>query len=757
MNWTGGRLQQSRRAKGGLTAEQKAYFARARVKQLSRDDPRPSLDLSVFGNVTIQRGKRKRSTLEIACGRQETPVSKPKKLDLRSTPLAVGQSGFGNHCSHHNKIHEKQNHRVVQAEDAAIERKRQKLLRRQDWLVSSIARPLQIQPTKRHEHKKTARRRKLDNDDIMRLKQQRRNKRREVSIKPYPLPHCSQSQHDTVSIRHGTQIHGSQMTQYVTQTPVKRASILATTSPGEMLFDSSQGSAITQRPLMREPYLSISRSSPYAPTHCNTLIAQQQQLLEAFRHDPQMPHVPTLQSQDSTDNVLGQETADSCNTEKSSVAVPTEQSASPEQGDEALMNSFDLRPAFQNGQNREQTSIWTQEGVDSCTNFDFSAHVAPSSSGNNYDGNHDEHPSQDAPEAAKEVPEHLSFQQHNFDQEIIDSEQATELSLPTHTPVLKYRSDLLPGSSRVSPDSTERQEIDNGLTDQCAEPLFTVERRQHDRFETYGKRLNESDSSRHNRRRTSSLINPRIPRGLSPLEETDDACYKSVFDSLADPHIAADRTEHLESSWDSCLAQAPSTGRSEVALACPQNSPLKSMAVQVSSSPCTASSPHPLVKAHRAVPRYKRDQSHRRSVRSSSTDPLARWPESRDTFESMVANAGTQSKVRGNRETESGDELAASSVAVAGSTARCGKADAGHERIIFTKPPRFDGGFGAKNTNTLRIGRRLDAEEYPEKLGRRAQGRNGKGQNPDSRQHSEPQTGNKRWKRTRERQDEIED
>ena len=229
MNWTGGRLQQSKRHGGPVNAKQKAYFAKARSKLQDRPRRGP-LQLSIFGNVELKRDSEVRSkssdTTQSVTGTKHTPVQ--YENDAR-----VAKRHF-------------------QGTDD-LEMRRKDLLKRSDWLGLEPTRPFTMAFPADRKRARVGRRRRLNTDDLARWEKQhhekvkRRHGSSRQSLQSAERIIYAPGQGERVSVRFGTSIHGSQWTQLPgTQprtgpdaTPDRQAS-------DEMLFDSSTPSDIAR-------------------------------------------------------------------------------------------------------------------------------------------------------------------------------------------------------------------------------------------------------------------------------------------------------------------------------------------------------------------------------------------------------------------------------------------------------------------------------------------------------------------------------
>ena len=333
MNWTGGRLQQSRRPKGGISAQQKAYFAKAIAKLYDAGSSRPPIDLSFFGNVAVDRratplpsisasesgdssenfevkqrgswGPRKLSPAILSSRPDHSKLHRELKTHARCASIEYrAQEGSRRSLGSKRTIalRAAQASKRVKREPSptptqgaqhqtspdsdrdAIERKRQELLERKDWLSSGRVRTLQARLPVKQKQRKVARRRKLTEDDLMRLGQQRRKHPKQCLKALDSSPHHLCPLQDAVSIRYGTQIHGSQMTQLQVPLPETKSPSRLVERSEEMLLDSSPDSARARISQVCKPQPCNLYSSPYHPTHRNALVLQQKDQDVLLRH-----------------------------------------------------------------------------------------------------------------------------------------------------------------------------------------------------------------------------------------------------------------------------------------------------------------------------------------------------------------------------------------------------------------------------------------------------------------------------------------
>ena len=330
MNWIGGRLQQSRRARGGLSAQQKAYFAKARAKLLNADCPRTPIDIPLFDTYRTNQNPRddpfsgKHSGDEGTSEHSVRPRTRSAHRELQPILLNICSpnhtkgtcSGFEGSTKHtftasdqvqagqqnlkrrwpqevqipdtankpkigydlaETAVKKRKSH--LSHESSAFERKRQEMLKRTDWLSSTRVPPSQVHSFPQRSHKRLARRRKLNEDDLMRFGQQRHDRPRQAFSGFRPPRSRWYPGQDAISIRHGTQIHGSQMTQL--QVPLHEGSspVQPTLQQEKMLFDSSPEMILDERLQGFKLQRSLLSSYPYAVAHPNIPIDQQQRHL----------------------------------------------------------------------------------------------------------------------------------------------------------------------------------------------------------------------------------------------------------------------------------------------------------------------------------------------------------------------------------------------------------------------------------------------------------------------------------------------
>jgi hypothetical protein len=233
MNWTGGRLQRSRRAGNNLTAKQKAYFANAHTRlrnayvtewpqkgvalvhaRRNQDDnglPQPDYGqrrLDEFENVAplVRRlhGMKDRKTPQLS-------RTEDRKEDDAQHYNAMGHAV----SSDHQRGYSARRGETSPIEDLKTQRKH--LLRRRDWLGLAPLKPPEIKFPSQQDRKLVGRRRQLRRRELSGL--DRDHKRVEPNLvqekfqKDDAARQIPRIEHrDDISVRIGSGIHGSQRT-----------------------------------------------------------------------------------------------------------------------------------------------------------------------------------------------------------------------------------------------------------------------------------------------------------------------------------------------------------------------------------------------------------------------------------------------------------------------------------------------------------------------------------------------------------------
>ena len=246
MNWTGGRLQRSKHVANGLSAKQKQYFAaaQARLQGGSRAHSPPyvtlfegtnretrllrdghptnvngrenygSQDSVVESDSIAARADRKRRPPS-----ETTEVPAPKRRRIRQKDPSVESSRTGNEAYERNVRSRKQQQRLPETEDElqAARLEILDMMRRDDWLGPKVPQPVRMTFPSFEDKQKIGRRRKLTKADIERRNQVTRQKATPVKIKRSGSSRLRRHEpraldHDEVSVRVGSVIHGSQRT-----------------------------------------------------------------------------------------------------------------------------------------------------------------------------------------------------------------------------------------------------------------------------------------------------------------------------------------------------------------------------------------------------------------------------------------------------------------------------------------------------------------------------------------------------------------
>ena len=297
MNWTGGRLQQSKRTGTALTAKQKSYFAKARARQQHGNAAYSPLRLPVMSGTQPQispgsnTAQRKLEDYESFAPtvRQLTSIQRngrtaSRSIGLPSRELArrAGSSSSSNLRRHSNdsvqdsigparsSIHlldradlDKVPRKRLSTEHNSsnrtatndMEAKRLSLLAKLNVQDQPLARPLRITFPTIEEKDRVGRRRKLDRDDQQRYVEPPAKRIKPTMMQSHLRKMRSSSDFDgfpmdDVSIRFGTSIHGSQRTampklpttqrsQYSGQTPVRQKRVARELGSQERLRRSS--------------------------------------------------------------------------------------------------------------------------------------------------------------------------------------------------------------------------------------------------------------------------------------------------------------------------------------------------------------------------------------------------------------------------------------------------------------------------------------------------------------------------------------
>ncbi|MCJ1444754.1 MAG: hypothetical protein MMC23_005256 [Stictis urceolatum] len=229
MNWTGGRLQQSRRAGNTISAKQKAYFAKARTRLRAGQPTHSPLCFSGLTDVRHQND-------ELIGGRDEDGQRRLEEFE-NVAPLAKRLEGMRERETKREKIeigaleskkrrrdeldtfekaspptHARDESDLSLDDDGELESRRKRLLHRADWLGTEPTKPLKMKFPSRRDRERIGRRRALKNHELSnhnRIQDRTPHKRHHRDM-PRSGPEISRQ--DEISIRIGNGIHSSQKT-----------------------------------------------------------------------------------------------------------------------------------------------------------------------------------------------------------------------------------------------------------------------------------------------------------------------------------------------------------------------------------------------------------------------------------------------------------------------------------------------------------------------------------------------------------------
>ncbi|KAI4145320.1 MAG: hypothetical protein LQ340_006329 [Diploschistes diacapsis] len=761
MNWTGGRLQQSRRTKGGLSAQQKAYFAKARARLLNDEAPRPPLDFP-FCNGGNAGQSVKPSQLHVSANENtESPRSTAQKIGassvLRDSILnkcstrqieaqspgpedLSAYSPYSQTIQHESKPRTKwrghQDIHIAPAkkkmkhthyardegpnksnpcnENKVIEQKRQQLLRRTDWLGSVAVRPLRITFPSQQDRKRTARRRKLDADDLARLKQQCRNKLTKGRAHTLSSPSRNRQQVETISVRHGTQIHGSQMTRTSMPQFEFCSSAHAFVTPEEMLMDSSPASAYNRTSHARDFQGMDRRCSPYAPAHCNTQIIRQRQYCGDFEEQPGTCASPATEPsafsyQASESPRLGSLQALSDMPQQAHIEL-TQNAEQWFEASHPQLTPERVRFRTREGISPTMVISWpTNESPNRCTTsstapahevLQCSARTGRGSTIANTTDSIEEsqgysHLREKGSVGAEEAPKSSIMVDAAY---VIEENQSSPVASIVHSPadVEEERRYTLVGNADF--DGRTINMVKHSYT---FRPAGDAEKAPPENHAAYTAEQESGDSPlRAARVETVS--------GSQSFEEQDKVWRAFVLGDDAVRRSAAVHGMQFETATvrpqappepgctlpprDRASSSARSFSSIAVQVSCsPVETPLRSLPIDPESLP-----PRSPIKTLATEPQ----------ARSSSTDPLALWPkdESDESIKSNKATNGNHTE-KDSFEFIDGADDRSWLVAEKGSTLRAGKKGTEHGKVIFTKPARYGGEREQDEVDALRIGK----------------------------------------------------
>lgn len=249
MNWTGGRLQRSRHAGTSLYALQKTHFAKVRTRLQNGLPTRSSVEfpvlviakdgvqaLPVYDSLLASEVSKNRTQRTLDEYHNTAPLAKRLKsikrrrsYDTLKASDFQGQRRRSPRSSHsHHLIRHVQavttttgsgstglyGGRQADRPERSLEAKRRELLQRQDWVGAAISKPLKMDFVEDKNNERVGKRRRLREDEYegrrslgFRTPMSAIDKRTKMDSKHLPPHHL---RHDTISVRMGTSIHGSQ-------------------------------------------------------------------------------------------------------------------------------------------------------------------------------------------------------------------------------------------------------------------------------------------------------------------------------------------------------------------------------------------------------------------------------------------------------------------------------------------------------------------------------------------------------------------
>ncbi|MCJ1327567.1 hypothetical protein MMC10_004238 [Thelotrema lepadinum] len=708
MNWTGGRLQQSRRPKGGVSAQQKTYFAKARAKLYNGDRSRPPIDLSLFGSVVTDQKHTRLASIPASesedaskyCSAKQKASWGPRKLSpatLKGFPEKYSSENEAqeNTCRKHgakrpaaflmaqtskkmklepSPSRGKREENYLHNESISIEHKRQELLKRRDWLSSGRVQSLPIQIPVERKQRKVARRRKLTEDDLIRLGQQRRERPKQGLNASGPSPCHLYPHHDTISIRHGTQIHGSQMTQLQVPLPEKELFSHPIVRSEEMLLDSSPESTRLRVSRVCEPQRStLGCSSILPPTHGDGLIVKQEdQDLPPRHHHNAQSSFPPFQTQ-SWDNKIAQ----AVHLEHSPISSRKGRSTS--QSEPTTQDTFIKRQSHCSKANvptREEALAvpLLSERIDRSASIQL---PSPTFAGQewhercNNTGARNRLDFTDIEEQHNgKAAEEWTLGDRIADDAISDAKPQDQLILPGRVKERHYGLNLVKDDNTSTAGEIKAEygarPTSVGIREQSSAPELQV------------------IAIRHG----TQTEKPSTLRGPSPqaqsLDEQNEAWYKFIFGDLVSCKPITNQEKRSDPNfanpWASESSPFPLLPRASLSST---TSPPKSMAVQVPSSPLKTASRESDARATLLSPTLKSEAG------SSTVDSVVLLPvsESDNSIQSNQAVKGTQSEnnIIKTRKRDESQERFGIYERAPGTAARR------KESVVFTKPARYEG------------------------------------------------------------------
>ena len=250
MNWTGGRLQTSRHTGTSLSALQKAHFAKARTRLQNGPPTTSPLNFPVFEIAKDEgQGLPKYASLlapevrKIRTQRTLEEYHNTAPLAKRLTSIRRRSHDYARPFQPHGQRHRSRisshshtltrHPRTVTAKiesnpnclygmaqehspEQSLEAKRRELLQRQDWVGAAVSKLLKMEFLEDKKCDRIGKRRRLREDENefcrgLRYRTPVPATDERANIDSRRLPPCHH-RHDTISVRVGTSIHGSQRT-----------------------------------------------------------------------------------------------------------------------------------------------------------------------------------------------------------------------------------------------------------------------------------------------------------------------------------------------------------------------------------------------------------------------------------------------------------------------------------------------------------------------------------------------------------------
>ena len=243
MNWTGGHLQRSRHVGSSVSVLQKDHFIKARnrlqngppttsplkfpVFEIAKDEER---GLPEYGPLLASEGRKHRTQKTLEEHRNTAPLVKrlgsikrcyspddARPLQSHDQRHRSRISSHGDNPTRHPRAVTTKIESKGPGPERSLEAKRRELLQRQDWLGAAISKPLKMEFVEDKDCERIGKRRRLRADEHQyhrgiryRTPVPAVDERANIDSRPQPPYHLH---HDTISVRVGTSIHGSQGTR----------------------------------------------------------------------------------------------------------------------------------------------------------------------------------------------------------------------------------------------------------------------------------------------------------------------------------------------------------------------------------------------------------------------------------------------------------------------------------------------------------------------------------------------------------------